>query len=75
MAENDLLGARELDDAVATEEAFGLATLVVVGPRLAGNRLAHRGQVSQCNIWKSIRRKAKCHNVRPDPTDSGMVSP
>ena len=40
VAENDLLGARELDDAVATEEAFGLATLVVVGPRLAWYELA-----------------------------------
>ncbi len=39
-AENDLLGARELDDAVALEEALGLAALVVVGLRLAGDRLA-----------------------------------
>ena len=41
VAEDDLLGARELDDTVATEEALGLATLVVVGLRLARDRLAH----------------------------------
>ncbi len=41
VTEHDLLGARELDDAMAPEEAFGLATLVIVGLGLAGDRFAH----------------------------------
>ncbi|HWM77595.1 MAG TPA: hypothetical protein VNS56_08430, partial [Methylomirabilota bacterium] len=74
VAEDDLLGARELDDAMATEEALGLATLV--GPRLPGEGSG----LTMQHLEEHKTQGCKCHNVRPDPvlrglTVSGMVSP